>query len=84
MDMFTFPDLPSSRGKNLGVAQGEEVGADFFIKVGTDDLPMEKMKKMTLNRGQAEFHDAYILHHSPENNSDRSAGISHNHKITDI
>merc|ERR1719260_713672 len=71
MDMFTFSALPSSRGTNLGVAKGEEVGADFFIKVDVEGLPMEKMKKMTLKRGQAEFHDAYILHHSPENNSDR-------------
>ena len=71
MDMFTFSKLPRSRGNNLGVAKGEEVGADFFIKVDTDGLPMEKVKKMTLKRGQAEFHDAYILHHSPENNSNR-------------
>ena len=84
MDMFTFSDLPISRGKNLGVAQGEEVGADFFIKVETDDLPMEKMKKMTLKQGQAEFHDAYILHHSPENNSDRSVCISHNNIMIHI
>jgi len=67
MDMFSFSDLPASRDKNLGVLKGEEVGADFFIKVDTDDLPMEKMKTMTLKRGQAEFHDAFILHHSSEN-----------------
>ena len=71
MDMFSFSDLPISRGQNLGVSKGDEVGADFFIQVATENLPMEKAKKMTLRRGQAEFHDAYILHHSPENHSDR-------------
>ena len=34
MDMFSFTALPESRGNNLGKIQGEEVGADFFIKVG--------------------------------------------------
>ena len=71
MDMFSFSDLPASRDKNLGVSKGEEVGADFFIKVDTDGLPMEKMKTMTLKRGQAEFHDAFILHHSSENTSQK-------------
>ena len=75
--MFSFSDLPISRGRNLGVSKGEEVGADFFIQVDTEDLPMEKVKKMTLKRGQAEFHDAYILHHSPENHSDRYIMSSH-------
>ena len=75
--MFSFSDLPISRGRNLGVSKGEEVEADFFIQVDTEDLPMEKVKKMTLKIGQAEFHDAYILHHSPENHSDRYIMSSH-------
>ena len=69
--MFTFSAVPNSRGKNLGEIKGEEVWAEFFIEVDTAALPMEKIKKMTLKRGQAEFHDAYILHHSDENNSNR-------------
>ena len=51
-----------------------ETGADFFIKINEDDLsqlPHEKVVKMTLARGQAEFHDAYILHRSMENKSDK-------------
>jgi len=73
MDMFPFSALPKSRGQNLGrVVEGEEVGADFFIKVDPASLPpISASKKMTLKRGQAEFHDAYILHHSDENRSQR-------------
>ena len=76
MDMFSFTALPESRGNNLGKIQGEEVGADFFIKVGfllgpfaqidpASLPPLSTARKMTLRRGQAEFHDAFILHHRP-------------------
>ena len=71
MDMFKFSDLPQSRGRNIGVEKVEETGADFFIKVNPDSLPLERAIKMELKRGQAEFHDAFILHHSPENNSNK-------------
>ena len=71
MDMFKFSDLPQSRGSNIGVEKVEETGADFFIKVNPDILPLERAVKMELKRGQAEFHDAYVLHHSPENNSNK-------------
>jgi len=70
MDMFPFSTLPQSRGQNMGKVEGEEVGADFFIKVDPASLPpTSDARKMTLKRGQAEFHDAYILHHSDENRS---------------
>ena len=70
MDMFKFSDLPQSRAR-IGVEKVEETGADFFIKVDPNILPLEKAIKMKLMKGQAEFHDAFILHHSPENNSNR-------------
>ena len=74
MDMFTFTDLPQTRASNLGVTKQDETGADFFIKIDQkhlDQLPVDKIKKMTLRRGQAEFHDAFILHRSGENKSTR-------------
>ena len=72
MDMFKFSDLPQSRARNIvQVEKTEETGADFFIKVNPETLPLEKAIKMKLSKGQAEFHDAFILHHSPENNSKR-------------
>ena len=43
-----------SRGGNLGKVEGEEVGADFFIKVDPTSLPpTSDARKMTLKRGQA-------------------------------
>merc|ERR1719381_270123 len=70
MDMFSFSTMPQSRGQNLGKVEGEEFGADFFIKVDPTLLPPKSdAQKMTLKRGQAEFHDAFILHHSDENRS---------------
>ena len=72
--MFTFKYLPQTRDRNLGVKKVEETGADFFIKIEEDvlnNLPMENVVKMTLRRGQSEFHDAHILHRSSENRSSR-------------
>jgi len=74
MEMFTFKYLPQTRDRNLGVKKVEETGADFFIKIEEDvlnNLPMENVVKMTLRRGQSEFHDAHILHRSSENRSSR-------------
>lgn len=71
MDMFKFSDMPQSRARNIGVEKVEETGADFFIKIKPESLPLERAIKMELRRGQAEFHDAFVLHHSPENNSNR-------------
>jgi len=73
MDMFTFSAVPKSRGQNLPKIQlQEEVSTEFFIKMdpaALEALPTEKAFKMTLKRGQAEFHDAFILHHSNPNRS---------------
>jgi len=73
MDMFTFSAVPESRGQNLPKIQlQEEVSTEFFIKMDPDALaalPTEKAFKMTLKRGQAEFHNAFILHHSNPNKS---------------
>ena len=74
MEMFRFSDVPQTRNQNLNVTMVEETGADFFIKIDQDvldSLPSEKSVKMTLSRGQAEFHDAYILHRSLQNRSSR-------------
>ena len=74
MEMFRFSDVPQTRKQNLNVTMVEETGADFFIKIDQDvldSLPSEKSVKMTLSRGQAEFHDAYILHRSLQNRSSR-------------
>merc|ERR1739845_102610 len=73
MDMFTFNAVPESRGQNLPKLQlAEEVSTEFFIKMdpkALEALPEEKTTKMELKRGQAEFHDAFILHHSNPNKS---------------
>jgi len=73
MDMFTFSAVPESRGQDLPKIQlAEEVSTEFFIKMdpaALDALPTEKAFKMELKRGQAEFHDAFILHHSNPNKS---------------
>jgi len=73
MDMFTFNAVPESRGQNLPKLQlAEEVSTEFFIKMdpkALEALPEEKATKMELKRGQAEFHDAFILHHSNPNKS---------------
>ena len=67
MEMFTFSDVPETRNNNLNVTMVVETGADFFIKINKDildNLPSDKRVKMTLSRGQAEFHEAFILHRS--------------------
>jgi len=73
MDMFTFSAVPESRGQDLPKIQlAEEVSTEFFIKMdpaALASLPLEKATKMELKRGQAEFHDAFILHHSNPNKS---------------
>jgi len=73
MDMFTFSAVPESRGQDLPKIQlAEEVSTEFFIKMdpaAQAALPTEKAFKMELKRGQAEFHDAFILHHSNPNKS---------------
>jgi len=73
MDMFTFSAVPESRGQDLPKIQlAEEVSTEFFIKMdpaALAALPTEKAFKMELKRGQAEFHDAFILHHSNPNKS---------------
>jgi len=73
MDMFTFSAVPESRGQDLPKIQlAEEVSTEFFIKMdpaALAALPLEKATKMELKRGQAEFHDAFILHHSNPNKS---------------
>ena len=74
MEMFRFSDVPQTRNRNLNVTMVEETGADFFIKINQDvldSLPSDKSVKMTLSRGQAEFHDAYILHRSMQNRSSK-------------
>lgn len=74
MEMFRFSDVPQTRKQNLNVTMVEETGADFFIKINQDvldNLPSDKKVKMTLSRGQAEFHDAYILHRSMQNRSSK-------------
>ena len=74
MEMFRFSDVPQTRNQNLNVTMVEETGADFFIKINQDvldNLPSDKKVKMTLSRGQAEFHDAYILHRSMQNRSSK-------------
>ena len=42
MRMLPFSLLPQSRGRNLGVAKGEETGADFFIKIEEEGLPLDR------------------------------------------
>ena len=59
------------RGHNLGTTNNGNEEKDFFISVDPADLPLERATKMLLQPGQAEFHDAFILHHSDENKSNR-------------
>jgi len=72
MDMYPFSVLPETKGKNLKTTHGEEIGTNFNIQLDPSSLPPVSLsQKMTMKRGEAQFHDAYILHHSDENNSEK-------------
>ena len=74
MEMFRFSNDPQTITLMSRWWKKKETGADFFIKIDRDvldSLPSEKSVKMTLSRGQAEFHDAYILLRSLQNRSSR-------------